>query len=220
MEQIKVVIVDDHTIVREGLVALLDISKNIVVTGEAGDATELFNLLSKRKPDIILLDINLPGITGVEIAQILCRDYPTIKVIILSADYNQELIFNTIEAGAKGYIPKKAASTELIQAIETVFSGDEYFNQLITNAMFKSYIASLKENKKPCPPSSEALLSEREKEIVKLFATGYSYKEIAAKLYISARTVESHKNNIMDKMGFKTKVDLIKYAIKNKIIEI
>jgi DNA-binding NarL/FixJ family response regulator len=220
MEKIKIVIVDDHEIVRDGLVALLEVNNKFNIIGEAQDATDLFNLLTKKDPDIILLDINLPGLSGIEIARILTTDYPDIKIIMLSADFNQELIFNAIEAGVKGYLPKKTAVRELIDAIETVFSGEEYFNQLITNTMFKSYLASLKETKIPSLTADEPELSEREKEIVKWFAEGYSYKEIAAKLFISVRTVESHKNNIMEKMGFHSKVDMVKYAIKNKLIEL
>ncbi|MCK9617395.1 MAG: response regulator transcription factor [Lentimicrobiaceae bacterium] len=219
MEKIKIILVDDHQIVRDGIKALLTGVPDLEVIGEASDAVELAELLKYKKPDILLLDISLPGMSGIEITRNLVLEHPEIKVLILSMYTNEDFIFNAIKTGAKGYLPKNTSQKEIIDAINAVYRGEEYFSESISNIILKSYIKKVKTGDEP-EEITQAVLSKRELEILKHFAEGYSNQQIADKLFISIRTVESHKNHIMQKLKLNTTVDLIKFAIKNKIIEL
>ncbi|MCF8367483.1 MAG: response regulator transcription factor [Bacteroidales bacterium] len=214
MNPIKVLLVDDHAIVRDGIKALIQ-TDGIEVIGEASTAKEFFSLLKVQIPDIAILDISLPDISGIEITKKLAAEYPVIKVIILSMHLNEDFIFNAVKAGALAYLPKNSTRQELIEAIRKVAIGEEYFSEPVSNIILKSYIKKAKNE-----GNSENSLSSRELEILKLFAEGKTNKEMADLLFISTRTVESHKNHIMQKLGLKSTVELIKFAIKNHIIEI
>jgi DNA-binding NarL/FixJ family response regulator len=218
-DKIKIILVDDHEIVRDGINALLMLAKDIEVIGEASNGNELFSLLKFLKPDIILLDIMMPGKSGIKIAEDLSISYPDIKVIILSSNIDEESIFSSIDAGVSGYLSKNVKKLELIEAIRQVNAGKEYYSDIIPIVIIKKYKNFIKDNTKQKQETIVAL-SDREKEIVKWIAEGLSYKEIGEKLFISSRTVESHKNNILEKLELKTTVDLIKYAIKNSFIEL
>jgi DNA-binding NarL/FixJ family response regulator len=215
---IKVMLVDDHTIVRDGIKALLTDQDDISIIGEASNGRDLLSLLKVHKPDILLLDISLPDYSGIELCEIVRRDYPGIQVLFLSMYTTEEYIFNAIKAGAQGYLPKNISQTELLLAIRTISQGSEYFSESISNIILKSYIKKAK-NKEPESINPEESLSKRELEILKLFAEGFPNPQIAEKLFISTRTVESHKNHIMQKLGLKSTVDLVKFAIRNQIIE-
>ncbi len=214
----KVMLVDDHTIVRDGIKALLTDQDDISIIGEASNGRDLLSLLKVHKPDILLLDISLPDYSGIELCEIVRRDYPGIQVLFLSMYTSEEYIFNAIKAGAQGYLPKNISQTELLLAIRTISQGSEYFSESISNIILKSYIKKAK-NKEPESLNPEESLSKRELEILKLFAEGFPNPQIAEKLFISTRTVESHKNHIMQKLGLKSTVDLVKFAIRNQIIE-
>lgn len=215
---IKVMLVDDHTIVRDGIKALLTDQDDISIIGEASNGRDLLSLLKAHNPDILLLDISLPDYSGIELCEIVRRDYPGIQVLFLSMYTSEEYIFNAIKAGAQGYLPKNISQTELLLAIRTISQGSEYFSESISNIILKSYIKKAK-NKEPESLNPEESLSKRELEILKLFAEGFPNPQIAEKLFISTRTVESHKNHIMQKLGLKSTVDLVKFAIRNQIIE-
>ncbi|MEZ5197581.1 MAG: response regulator transcription factor [Bacteroidales bacterium] len=217
MDKIKVILVDDHAIVRDGIKALIN-TDEIAVINEASSAKEFFSILKIEQPDIAVLDISLPDISGIEITKKLSEEYPNIKVIILSMHLNEDFIFNAVKAGAMSYLPKNTNPTELINAIHEVAAGKDYFSEQVSNIILKSYIKKAKANTDE--RLTESALSKRELEILKLFAEGKSNKEIADKLFISCRTVESHKNHIMHKLELKSTVELIKFAIKNNIIEI
>ena len=217
MTKTKVILVDDHAIVRDGIKALISVEE-IEVINEASSAAEFFSLLKIEHPDIAILDISLPDISGIEITKKLTAEYPEIKVIILSMHLNEDFIFNAVKAGAMSYLPKNTNRKELITAIQKVANGEEYFNEPVSNIILKSYIKKVKSNTEN--EFGENTLSKRELEILKLFAEGKSNKEIADLLFISCRTVESHKNHIMQKLELKSTVELIKFAIKNNIIEI
>lgn len=215
----SVIIADDHTIVRDGIKALLSEQEDIVIIGEASNGSELFRLLSLTTADIILLDISMPDLSGIEICERLRTDYPQIKVLILSMYTTEEYIFNAIKAGAHGYLPKNISQPELLEAIRSISQGREYFNETISNIILKSYINKAK-NAETENDIREHSLSKRELEVLRLFAEGFSNSEIGTRLFISPRTVESHKNHIMQKINLKSPVDLIKFAIKNHIVEI
>lgn len=217
MNKIKLFLVDDHSIVRDGLKSLLIDEDDISIIGEASNADELFSLLNKKMPNIILLDISLPNISGIEITKKLKVDYPQISVLILSMHTDEDFVINAIKAGAKGYLPKNSKRDELINAIKIVSSGGDYYSNEISSIVAKKFIQDVKNQS---GKSGIKLLTEREKEILKLVVEGSSNKEIADKLYISIRTVETHKNNILQKLELKSTVELVKFAIKNKIIRI
>jgi len=219
MEKIKIILVDDHQIVRDGIKALLTEIPDLAVIGEASDATELASKLLVLKPDIIILDISMPGMSGIEITRKLISEHPETKIMILSMYTHEDFIFNAIKAGAKGYLPKNTTRKEIVDAVHAIYKGEVYFSESISNIILKSYIKKVKTGDET-DEKTKASLSKRELEILKLFAEGQSNQQIADKLFISIRTVESHKNHIMQKLELDTTVDLIKFAIKNKIIEL
>jgi DNA-binding NarL/FixJ family response regulator len=217
MEKIRLILVDDHQLVRTGIANLLTGEPGFEIIGEAADAKELFDLLKKSRPDITILDIALPGMSGIEITKKLHNDFPGIRILILSMHTSEEFIFNAINSGARGYLPKNTSRKELIEAIYAIQRGEEYFAESISNVILKSYIKKAKSDS-PDDQNNENLLSKREIEVLKLFAEGLTNQEIADKLFISIRTVESHKNHIMARLELKTTVDLVKFAIRNNIV--
>ncbi|MCF8297782.1 MAG: response regulator transcription factor [Saprospiraceae bacterium] len=219
MDKIEVILIDDHHIVRDGIKILLMNIKDIEVVGEASNGDELFELLKTKDPDVLILDIMMPGMSGIEITEKIKNDYPGIKVIILSANTDDESVFDSLKAGAHGYLPKNARREELLEAVYMVAAGNEFLSDSISHTVLRSFITRARTGNRQ-EKDKEATLTKRELEIVELFAEGLSYKEIADRLFISVRTVESHKNNIMEKLELKSIVDLVKYAIKHKIIEL
>ncbi len=217
MEKIRLILVDDHQLVRTGIANLLSGEPGFEIIGEAADAKELFDLLRKSQPDIAVLDIALPGMSGIEITKKLHNDFPGIRILILSMHTSEEFIFNAINSGARGYLPKNTSRKELIEAIYAIQRGEEFFAESISNVILKSYIKKVKTDSADVE-NKESLLSKREIEVLRLFAEGMTNQEIADKLFISIRTVESHKNHIMARLELKTTVDLVKFAIRNNIV--
>lgn len=219
MEKIKIILIDDHQLIRDGIKALLTGIPDIAIIGEASGATELFGVLENLKPDLLIMDISLPEISGIEITKKICSEYPGINVLILSMYTNEEFIFNSLKAGARGYLPKNTSRDELLEAIYTINRGEEYYGESITKVMLKSYVKRAT-NEDKSGDKTHAILTSREIEILKLYVEGLINKEISDKLDISIRTVETHKNHIMRKLGLKSTVELVKFAIRNKIAEI
>lgn len=219
MEKIKVALVDDHQIVRDGIKALLEGQVDIEIIGEAETATQILEKLNEICPNIIIVDISLPDISGIDLIKLIINKNPAIKVIVLSMHTTQEFIFNAIKSGAKGYLPKNITRNELVDAIKEVNQGKEYFSKDISEIILKNYLKQVK-NPEKTPDYQEQQLTARESEILKLVAEGYSNQLIADKLFISVRTVESHKNHIMQKLELTTTVELVKYALKNRIIDL
>jgi len=217
MEKIRLILVDDHQLVRTGIANLLSGEPGFEIIGEAADAKELFDLLKLSQPDITVLDIALPGMSGIEITKKLHYEFPGIRILILSMHTSEEFIFNAINSGARGYLPKNTSRKELIEAIYAIQRGEEYFAESISNVILKSYIRKAKSDSHD-DQDEENILSKREIEVLRLFAEGLTNQEIADKLFISIRTVESHKNHIMARLELKTTVDLIKFAIRNNIV--
>jgi DNA-binding NarL/FixJ family response regulator len=213
----KVFLVDDHQIVRDGIRSLIEDARDIFIIGEAGDGEEMLLMLDSAQPDIILLDISLPGLNGIELIPVIKQKYPQIRILILSMYNADDYIFNAVRAGANGYLPKNSSKNELLEAIRQICDGNDYFGEEVHKIIVNSYINMAKDDKSS---DRKQQLSVRELEILKLFAEGHSNKQISDKLFISVRTVESHKNHIMQKFGFKSTVEMVKYAIKNKIIEL
>jgi len=220
MSKIKVLLVDDHQIVRDGIFALLIKEHDIEIVGEASNGDELFEKLQFIKPDIIILDISLPKMSGIEIAGILTKDYPQIRIIVFSSYTDEETIFKSIRAGAKGFLPKDSMREDLVEAIKKVNQGFEYLSDKIPNTILMDYIKKSGNQEEKFNNSKLSSLTKREREILKLIADGMSYKEIGNELFISVRTVETHKNNILQKLELKSTIDLVKFAIKNDLIDI
>lgn len=215
--KIKIVIADDHQIIREGMSALIMCIPEFLVLSTASDGEELLRNLDINLPDVILMDIQMPGKSGIEISEILKIKFPQIRVIIFSGNITEAEILPCLNAGVKGIISKNSGIDEIKSAVFSVMNNNEYFGESVTALILKTFIDK---NKYDNGNTKQKSLSEREVEIIRLFAEGLSYKEIADNLSISVRTVEAHKNNIMKKMEFKTLIDLVKYAIKNKFVEI
>lgn len=217
--EIRIFLVDDHQLVRDGIKALLMSSPEISILGEASTGKECFEKISPEQPDILILDISLPDTTGIEITRRVTELYPGMKVLILSMYTNEDFIFNAVKAGARGYLPKNTSREELLEALHTIYEGEEFFADSIARVLLKSYVRKAKEDDS-IAQGGPVQLTTREIEILKLFAEGFINREISEKLDISIRTVETHKNHIMKKLELKSTVELIKYAIRNKIVEL
>jgi two-component system, NarL family, response regulator NreC len=215
---IRIVLTEDHQILRDGVKSLIA-SENIKITGEASTGAELWELLEGEKPDIILMDISLPDTSGIELTRLISERFPEIKVLILSMYTDESFINQAIKSGAKGYLHKNTTREEMLIAIDTVYSGNDFYSDNISKIILKSYIEKAKLNAEESLNPHE-VLSKREIEILTMFAEGFINKEIADKLFISIRTVESHKNHIMQKLNLKTQVELVKYAIRHNLINI
>lgn len=218
MPSIKIILTEDHQLLRDGIKALI-VSDNIEIIGEASTGASLWKLMESTQPDIILMDISLPDISGIELTRTLSEQFPEVKVLILSMFTDESFINQAIKAGAKGYLHKNTTREEMLMAIDTVFSGNEFYSDNISKIILKSYIDKAKKNGEENYNPHE-ILSKREIEILKMFAEGFINKEIADRLFISIRTVESHKNHIMQKLNLKTQVELVKYAIRHNLINI
>ncbi|MCX6259050.1 MAG: response regulator transcription factor, partial [Bacteroidia bacterium] len=213
---IRILLADDHQIVRDGIKSLLGNLENLEVVSEAGNSREVLKIFETEVPDIAILDISMPDMSGIELTRLLKAKYPDVKILILSMYNDDEFVINAIKAGADGYLPKNSGLPELSEAICSIIEGQEFFSKTLTDSFFKSYVKKVRDN----PLDSIQLLSKREIEILKMCAEGFINKEIADKLFISIRTVESHKNHIMQKLELKTTADMIRFAIKNKIVNL
>ncbi len=213
MNQIKVLLADDHQIIIDGLKSLLQNTGDIVMAGEANNGREALRLLNILKVDVVLMDIDMPMMNGIEALKELKRTLPGIKVIILSMHQEAGMIKSLMAIGADGYILKSTSRDELIGAIRKVAGGQSYFSSEVTISLLNTPQNNLSSSKQPVE-----MLTDREEEILKLIAEGFSNKEIGTKLFISHRTVDTHRTNLMKKLNANNIAGLISYAIKNGLI--
>src|SRR4030042_1833062 len=211
MEKIRVLISEDHTIVRQGLCALLHSDPDIEVIGEASDGLEAFDLAKKLNPDVVLIDIAMKNLNGLEATREIKRLFPSVKILVLTMHDNEEWIFQILKAGASGYLIKDSAMTDLISAIKVIRQGDSYLSPSISRKVIEEYIRRAELGEKGF---SDEVLSSREREILQLIAEGHSIPQIASLLCISKKTVEAHKTHIMEKLNIHDKVGLVQYAIR------
>jgi two-component system response regulator NreC len=211
---IKVLIADDHPVVRKGLQSCLSRQSHLRVLGEACDGDEALRKTRELKPDVVLMDISMPGADGLKVTEILRKEMPSVKVLILSVHNNQQYIFRIIHAGAHGYVSKEAPPDEVLRAIECVALGEPFFSEDIARAALQEFIAG--GGKKE--PFSE--LTAREREVLVSIAEGQSNKEIATKLGIGVRTIETHRERIMRRLGIHSVAGLTKYAIANGLVSL
>ena len=218
MSKIKVLVAEDHTIVRKGLCALLYAESDIEVVGEAANGREAIKMVEQLSPDVVLMDITMPELNGMDATRQLKKRFPDLKILILSMHTSEEYIFETLRAGASGYLVKRSATTDLIQAIHVAYKGDSYLSPDISNKVINYYV----KQKEGVPDEPEGLdkLSDREREVLQLIAEGGKTREIAEKMFVSVKTVETHRRNIMKKLNIHTVAGLTRFAIKEGIISL
>lgn len=215
MDKIKVFLADDHLILREGIRLLLDKVSDIEMIGEAGDGGEAIAKVEQLRPDVVLMDITMAGLNGLEATRQIKRNHPSIKVIILTMHETDQYLSEMLEAGASGYVVKTATSSELISAIRAVYAGDVHLYPSIARMLVEDYLQKVKRGEEK---ESYNGLTPREKEILIYIAGDKQNKEIANLLGISVRTVQTHRTNLMDKLGAHDRTELVKYAIRKGII--
>ena len=198
MGNITVLLVDDHALVREGIRSLLQLEKDIEVVGEAGDGSEAIQKCRELRPDIILMDISMPSMGGVEATRQITGEAPEARVVILSRYDNLGYARSLLEAGAMGYVPKKTVSTDLVTAIRVVHNGDVFLHPSIASKVTRDYVQLIHSERNTDPYQR---LTGREKEILKLVADGYSTRQIAERLYLTAKTILNYRKSIMEKLG-------------------
>ena len=217
MQKIKVLIVDDHTLVRDGIRALLALVADVKVVGEAANGKEALEKVKKLAPDVVLMDLAMPIMSGLESTRRIRKRFPGTKVLALTQYEDREYIVPTIEAGARGFVSKTAAFSELASAIQAVYQGGSFLSPMAAAAVVEECQQKVTgEGEK----DSYQNLTDRERETLKLVAEGYTAKEIADMLVISLRTVETHKTNLMKKLNISNKADLIRFAIRKGIITV
>jgi DNA-binding NarL/FixJ family response regulator len=217
MYKIKILVADDHDLVREGIVSILKTCEDFEVVAEASDGLEAIKKVSESKPDIILMDINMPKLGGYEATLEIKKSDNKIKIIILTQYDDKEYVSKFLKAGVSGYVLKKAAGVDLITAIKAAYKGDIYLHPSIVPDVVSTFIDGKKLTNIEDPYEK---LTDREKQILKLIAEGYMHKEIADILNISVKTVVAHQSNISEKLNIHTKFGLIKYAIQKGIVKI
>jgi len=211
---IKVLVVDDHPVVRKGLQSCLARHGHLRIVGEAADGDEALRKARELSPDVVLMDISMPGMDGLAVTEVLRKEAPRVKVLVLSVHSNKSSIFRVIQAGAHGYVSKEAPPEELLRAIETVYGGEPHFSEDIARAALTEFVNS-GGKKEPF-----AQLTSRERQVLVLIAEGKSNKEIADKLDIGVRTIETHRERIMRRLNIHSVAGLTKYAIANGLVSL
>ena len=210
---IKLIIADDHQLFIDGIKALLKSEKEISITGEALNGIDVISRIEENLPDIVLLDINMPGMDGLETTRELKKRFPQVKIIILTMHNQHEFISGLVSEGALGYILKNTGREELVQAIKTVYTGQAFFSKAVTETIMNNL------HRKPAEEKLESVqLTKREKEVLKCIAEGLATKEIADRLFISINTVETHRKNLMTKINAKNVSGLVRFAMQVGIV--
>jgi len=214
-KKIQILIADDHSLVREGISALLKPYPEVSIVGEASNGKEAIEKASTLRPDIILMDIAMPGLGGLEATLEIKKKHPEIKIIVLTQYDDAEYVSRFLKSGVSGYILKRASGAELISAIRSVAEGESYLYPSVASKVIEGYVG-----KKSSSPDPYEHLTDMEKQVLKLIAEGYTHKEIASALNISDKTVIAHQSNISEKLGIHTKAEFIKFAITRGIIKV
>ena len=217
MQKIKVLIVDDHAILRDGISALLALAADIEVIGEAENGREAIDRARQLAPDVVLMDIAMPAMDGLEATRRIHKEFPQMKVLTLTQYDDREHLLSLLEAGAEGFISKTAASSELASAIRSVYQGDSFLSPSVAKLLLKHYRQGARAGRGQDPYDQ---LTDREREVLKLLAEGHTSREIADTLVISPKTVEGHRTNLMAKLDIHNRTDLVKYALRKGIITI
>ncbi len=213
---INVVLADDHAIVRDGLRALLEANPEIKVVGDASNGRQVLEEVNQLQPDVVIMDISMPGLSGIDATREMLKEHPDVRVIILSMLGTADHVFHALQAGARGYLLKESAGREVMEAVLSVYAGEMYFSRPITNVMINDYVQARAETQDDSLDS----LSARENEILCMVVEGKTSAQIGKSLNLSPKTVESYRSRMMQKLGISDLPELIKFAIKHGLISL
>jgi DNA-binding NarL/FixJ family response regulator len=213
MRVLRVLLADDHTLVRAGLRSLVEQVKDVSVVAEANDGHEVLTAVAAHHPDIVMMDITMPGMNGFEAALRLKKEHPQVKIIILSMHASEEYVLQALRAGASGYLVKDSAPLELALALQAVARGETYLSPPISRQVVESYMQRVGQGEDPL-----ALLTGRQREILQLIAEGSSTKEIARKLNLSVKTVETHRAQLMERLDIHDVAGLVRFAVRHGLV--
>ena len=216
MPKIRILVADDHTLIRRGVVGLLDAQPDMEVVGEAGDGLEALQLAGQTLPDIVLMDIGMPGINGLDATREVRRQFPKVQVLILTMHDREDYVFQALQAGAAGYILKGADVQDLLAAVRSVHAGGVYLYPSVTKTLLADYLRRVENGE---DGASDHGLTDREREVLRLIAQGKTTPEIAQALFLSPHTVQTHRDHVMEKLNLHRKADLIKYAIRKGLVD-
>lgn len=215
MAQIRVLLADDHAVVRTGLRYVLESQGDIEVVGEAANGFEAIELAKELSPDVVLMDITMPKLNGLEAARQIRREGLPVGILFLTIHKEEEYLFHALRVGGSGYIPKSAQASEMLTAIRAVRTGEVYLHPSVTHSLVSDYLERARKGEQL---GLYERLTDREKEILYLIAEGYTNREIAEAIHVSVNTVHNHRTSIMDKLGLHSRTELVKYAIQKGII--
>ncbi len=213
MKKIRVVLADDHVVLRSGLKLLLNAQVDIEVVGEASDGAEAVSKTAELKPDVLLLDITMPNIGGIDAMRTIKEKTPAVSILILTMHENEAYLLEALKAGASGYVLKKAADNELMSAIRAVYSGEVFIPSSLTKSVVREMVSGSVSREESVDKDQEQL-SPRELEVLTLVAQGYTNQQIADRLYLSVKTVETYKARVMEKLKLHSRVELVRYALR------
>ncbi len=214
MSRTTIMLADDHPVVRQGLRALLEAEQDFTVVGEAADGLEVAGLVERLRPNVLVLDLMLPGLGGIEVTRQICHRFPQTRVVILSMYANEAYVLEVLRNGAVGYVIKEASAAQLVQAVREVSAGRRYLSPPLSENAIQAYI----QKAQTIPLDLYETLTTREREVLHLAATGNSNIETADQLGISSRTAETHRANLMRKLGLHNQTELIRYAMRRGIL--
>ena len=215
MSKIRIVLADDHAVMRTGLRLVLERQADFAVVGEASDGRDAVALVQRETPDVLVMDIGMPNLNGIEGARQVAAAAPRVAVVILSMHSDESYVLRALKAGARGYLLKESAESDLIAAIRAVHAGKAFFSPAVSRMLVEDYVRQLQDRE---IEDSYELLTTREREILQLVAEGKSNKEVAAVLNLSLYTIETHRGNLMEKLGLHTVPELILYAVRKGVI--
>jgi DNA-binding NarL/FixJ family response regulator len=216
MNKIRILLADDHPLVRSGLIKLLEPYKEFVIVGEAGDGEEAVAMTKKLGPDLVIIDLSMPVLSGVEATKIILKNTPSTKVLVLTMHDNEEYVYQILKSGAGGYVLKNSGRDDLAAAIRAVANGERFFSPRVSEIMMEAYLRKADAREELSMKEDDPPLTKREKEILSYIADGLNNVQIAEKLFISARTVDTHRTNIMQKLDIHDVANLVRYALSRK----
>lgn len=214
-DKVRILLADDHAVLRAGLKALLNAEPDLAVVGEAANGAEAVREAGRLHPDVVLMDITMPGTDGLAATRLIRQQLPAVRVLVLTMHDNEEYLFKVLEAGGAGYVTKRAADTELIDAIRAVHRGDAFLHPSAAKRLIDDYLGRVGAGEEA---ESYARLTQREREVLRLIADGYTNQEIADQLIISVKTVETHRAHVLEKLGLRTRAELVRYARQKGLI--
>lgn len=217
MGPIRVLLADDHGLLRKGVRSVIAQDPNIMIAGEAGDGSEAVRLADELSPDVVVMDVAMPGLNGLDAAALITRKERRIGVIVLTMYSDEEYLVRALSAGVRGYLLKDSAEPDLIRAVRAVAEGHTFFSPAISDMLFDDYVLRLQRRE---VQDSYDLLTDREKQVLQLLAEGKTNKEVATDLSLGVSTVETHRMNLMKKLGLRNTAELVLYAVRKKILRV